>query len=73
MQLTIFSNPTEERINYLRKEISKHDQLDALNKAQISDTEYDKLYHELVALEAQNPQLVVPTSPTQKITYIKKL
>jgi DNA ligase (NAD+) len=33
----------------------------------ISDAEYDRLYDELVALEAEDPELVTPDSPTQRV------
>src|SRR2546430_4700428 len=33
----------------------------------ISDREYDRLYRELVDLEAQFPELVTPDSPTQRV------
>src|SRR5690606_6940591 len=32
----------------------------------ISDAEYDELFRQLVALEAENPSLVIPDSPTQR-------
>ncbi len=34
---------------------------------EISDAEYDALFHELVALEEQHPELVTPDSPTQRV------
>lgn len=33
----------------------------------VSDTEYDTLYHELLALESAHPELVTPDSPTQRV------
>ncbi len=33
----------------------------------ISDAEYDQLFRELQALEAEHPELVVPESPTQRV------
>ena len=33
----------------------------------ITDAEYDRLYDELVALEAANPELTTPDSPTQRV------
>jgi DNA ligase (NAD+) len=38
-----------------------------LDEPLISDFEYDQLFHELVALEAAHPTLVVPESPTQRV------
>ena len=34
---------------------------------EIGDDEYDALYSELVALEAEHPELVTPDSPTQRV------
>ena len=33
----------------------------------IDDYEYDKLMEELIALEKQNPELITPDSPTQRV------
>jgi DNA ligase (NAD+) len=33
----------------------------------MSDAEYDRLYDELVALEEEHPELVIPDSPTQRV------
>ena len=33
----------------------------------VSDAEYDRLYAELVALEKRHPELIDPTSPTQRV------
>lgn len=38
-----------------------------LNDPLISDFEYDSLYKQLEALEKENPDLVVPDSPTQRV------
>jgi len=35
--------------------------------SRISDGQYDELYRELVQLEEQNPGLVLPESPTQRV------
>src|SRR4029450_7272542 len=57
-----------KRIRQLREEIRKHDQLYYEEAAPvISDREYDRLYRELVDLEAQFPNLVTPDSPTQRV------
>jgi DNA ligase (NAD+) len=58
----------EKKIAELREEIRKHDRLYYENAAPIiSDREYDRLYKELVDLEAQFPDLVTPDSPTQRV------
>ena len=58
----------EKRISILRNEIRRHDNLYyVLAKPEISDSEYDKLYHELLDLEKAFPDLVTPDSPTQRV------
>jgi DNA ligase (NAD+) len=58
----------EHRILALRNEIRRHDHLYYVQgKAEISDQEYDRLYRELVDLEAQWPELITPDSPTQRV------
>ena len=57
-----------KRITQLREEIRKHDRLYYEEAAPIiSDREYDRLYKELVDLEAQFPDLVTLDSPTQRV------
>lgn len=56
------------RAEALRAELLRHDHLYYVDAApQISDAEYDALFAELKALEAQHPELVVPESPTQRV------
>jgi len=59
-------NP-EERIEQLRDELNFHlYRYHVLDSPVISDSEYDALYRELLALEADHPELVTPESPTQR-------
>ncbi len=52
----------------LRREIAEHDhRYYVLDAPTISDAEYDRLFRELQALEAQYPALVTPESPTQRV------
>src|SRR5438132_14089050 len=52
----------------LVEEIRKHDHLYYVEaKPIISHREYDKLYHELLDLEKQFPDLVTPDSPSQRV------
>src|SRR4029453_7828720 len=54
------------RIDELREEIHRHNYLyHVLNRPEIGDVEYDRLYRELVQLEEAHPDLVTPDSPTQ--------
>src|SRR5262245_63202175 len=56
------------RVDALREEIHRHDYFYyVLNRPEISDTEYDRLYRELVALEQAHPELITPDSPTQSV------
>ena len=57
-----------DRIEDLREQIRHHNRLYHIEDApEISDAEYDALYKELEELEAENPQLVTPDSPTQRV------
>ena len=57
----------EERITQLRDEINYHlYRYHVLDTPVISDAEYDALYRELLALEADYPELVTADSPTQR-------
>jgi DNA ligase (NAD+) len=56
------------RIAQLRAEIEKHNyQYYVLDQPLVPDAEYDKLFRELQALEAQHPELATPDSPTQRV------
>lgn len=57
-----------ERAEALRKAIRHHSYLYyVLDRPEITDFEFDKLYRELVDLEAAHPELVKPDSPTQRV------
>lgn len=58
----------EKRIKELTAVISEHDyDYYVLDSPQISDAEYDRLMRELGGLEEAFPELVSPTSPTQRV------
>lgn len=58
----------EKRIQELRQVIDHHNYLYyVLDNPEIPDAEYDKLMRELIDLESQFPELIVPDSPTQRI------
>src|ERR671937_1561304 len=62
------SKPPEERLNELREIIRYHEERYYVHNApEISDEEFDRLLHELERLEAENPDLVTPDSPTQRV------
>ncbi len=57
-----------ERHRDLVRQIESHDyRYYVLDDPAISDREYDALYAELRALEAEHPELVTPDSPTQRV------
>ena len=61
-------NAAETRILELRAELDQHNyRYHVLDEPSIPDVEYDRLFHELKALEAENPHLVTPDSPTQRV------
>lgn len=58
----------KKQISDLRDQINYHNiQYYAYDDPQISDAEYDRLFRELQSLEAQYPELIIPSSPTQRI------
>lgn len=59
----------KKRIAQLRNEIRRHDYLYyVLNRSEITDRQYDKLFAELGALEQANPQYKTGDSPTQRVS-----
>lgn len=58
----------KEQIEQLRKEIEYHNKLYYVDDAPvISDYDYDMLMVRLIKLEEEHPELVTPTSPTQRV------
>src|SRR6516225_7430123 len=59
---------TRRRIEQLRAAIRQHDyRYYVLDRPTISDVEYDRLFADLVRLEAAHPELITPDSPTQRV------
>ena len=57
-----------QRVEELRQEIRRHEELYYVQAApEISDADFDALMNELKALEAANPELLTPDSPTQRV------
>ncbi|MDP3707771.1 MAG: NAD-dependent DNA ligase LigA [Polaromonas sp.] len=68
--LDLFAQPASPagRIAALRAELDLHDhRYYVLDAPSIPDSEYDKLFRELQALEAAHPELMTPDSPTQRV------
>ena len=57
-----------DEIEFLRSEIERHNDL-YYQKAEpeISDREFDSLLERLNQLESQNPDLITPDSPSQRV------
>ncbi|MDH1010217.1 NAD-dependent DNA ligase LigA [Pseudomonas nicosulfuronedens] len=57
-----------ERIAQLRSELDDHNyRYYVLDEPSVPDAEYDRLFRELKALEAEHPELITPESPTQRV------
>lgn len=57
----------EDQMTTLRDQLNYHlYRYHVLDAPVISDAEYDELYHQLKALEAEHPELITPDSPTQR-------
>ena len=55
-------------IEQLRDKIRYHNnQYHVLDDPEIPDSEYDRLFNRLLLLERENPELISPDSPTQKV------
>ena len=58
----------QKRILELRNDIRRHDYLYYVrDRPELSDSAYDRLFRELIELEAGFPDLVTPDSPTQRV------
>ena len=62
------SSSVKKKVEELRNKILESDyNYYVLAKPTISDLEYDLLYKELEKLENENPNLITPDSPTQRV------
>lgn len=67
-ELAVQATDPAARIEALRREIEHNSYLYyALDAPAISDGAFDSLMHELRALEAEHPELIDPSSPTQRV------
>src|SRR6185436_19504834 len=65
---SVMPTDPEQRLKELRDAIRHHEERYYIhNDPQISDEEFDRLLHELEALEADHPDLVTTDSPTQRV------
>ena len=64
-----FNLSVNDRIEQLRELITRYDyEYYSLAQPSISDYEYDMLMKELEELEHDHPDLITPTSPTQRVS-----
>ena len=57
-----------QRLAQLKRELAEHNhRYYVLDQPTIADSEWDKLFQELLALETRHPQLLTPDSPTQRV------
>ncbi len=62
------TTPARDQIDRLRRQLEYHNHLYYVEASpEISDSEYDRLYAELIALEQQHPEFADPNSPTNKV------
>jgi DNA ligase (NAD+) len=62
------SNTSAQRATELRAQLHHHaHRYYTLDDPEVPDAEYDRLFRELQALEAEHPDLVTPDSPTQRV------
>ena len=58
----------KKKIDELRRLIEHHNyRYYVLDSPEISDSEYDRLMRELMELEEENPEFIIPDSPTQRV------
>src|SRR4029450_11691261 len=58
----------QKRLDDLRETVNHHlYRYHVLDEPEISDAEFDHLFDELQALEAEHPELAPPDSPTQRV------
>ena len=58
----------QQQIEQLRQQLRHHEYLyHVLDQPQIPDSEYDRLLNQLKQLESENPELITPDSPTQRV------
>ena len=56
------------RVEVLREELRRHEHLYyVLDQPELPDSDYDRLFRELQALEAAHPEWVTPDSPTMRV------
>ena len=58
----------QQQIDTLRHDLRRYEyEYHVLDNPTIPDAEYDRLFHQLKALEAAHPELITADSPTQRV------
>ena len=58
----------DEELEQLRDQLHRHNYLyHTQDNPEITDYEYDQLFHRLKTIEAEHPELITPDSPTQRV------
>ena len=58
----------QQQIDTLRQDLRRYEyEYHVLDNPTIPDSEYDRLFHQLKALEAAHPELITADSPTQRV------
>ena len=58
----------QQQIDTLRQDLRRYEyEYHVLDNPTIPDAEYDRLFHQLKALEAAHPELITADSPTQRV------
>ena len=58
----------KQRLGVLREEINYHlHRYHVLDEPEISDSQFDALFDELLAIESENPELIISDSPSQRV------
>ena len=58
----------QQQIDKLRQDLRRYEyEYHVLDNPTIPDAEYDRLFHQLKALEADHPELITADSPTQRV------
>lgn len=58
----------QQQIDKLRQDLRRYEyEYHVLDNPTIPDAEYDRLFHQLKALEAEHPELITADSPTQRV------
>ncbi len=66
--MTPVAKDVEKKIESLREKIRRHEYLYyVLDNPEISDGDFDRLMKQLKDMEAENPALITPDSPTQRV------